>query len=267
MINLMNVKCLKLKSNSGRVLKDNQLQYIANEHHLPMEFLLNMRSENFSKIFFEISFQSNYIEIKLIGYESNNTFHLLEKYKKIPEILKAQISIIETIPIPKETVNPNYLNKKKDKTEKKSINEDKKLLDLDDVLDKIQEKGIESLSKKELEFLNSFSDKKVEHVNFKNPRTRKLSEIFSEDNKTESWFNVIYNFNNEKSRMPEIDELEAMYEQLHKKGLGNFKDDIYWSGTSLNEDAAWYFDFKKGCDGTMLKNLFANIRLIKVEIT
>jgi hypothetical protein len=125
MINLMNVKCLKLRSNSGRKLLDNQLQYIANQHSIPMSFLSDMRAKNYSKIFFEMSST----KIELIGYTFNDRLQLLEKYRKVPDIIKAQISILETIPIPKETVNQNNVNKSSSKKDNAPVSKNKKQAD------------------------------------------------------------------------------------------------------------------------------------------
>lgn len=388
MINLLNVMCLKLRSNSGRKLLDNQLQYISNQYQIPISFLQDMRSKNFSKIFFEKKSGLNSLEIQLIGFVKNNEFELLEKFKKIPGIIKAQISIIESIPIPKETVNPNNYQRKNTKSDntinnkkpssltnqntsnnqtqnnksqfkinnsknneklnsnfilkinlRKSdkdlqeicekttldfeflkenskyfsvlyfiqvannnyllfsyikINSNKIELtndfcedlfkmkftsfmlneksisnkpkhenewDVDDILDKIQEYGINSLSKTEREFLESLADKSEQQISFKNPRTRKNSLTHICDEKSDSW-ETISKLNNTSFRLPEIDELEAIYEQLHKNGIGNFKDDIYWSATTFSDDTAWYFDFKKGTDGIMSKKSIANIRFI-----
>jgi len=48
-------------------------------------------------------------------------------------------------------------------------------------------------------------------------------------------------------RLPNIDELMAIYEQLHTKGKGNFRTDVwYWSSAEGIADNAWYFDFENG---------------------
>lgn len=46
-------------------------------------------------------------------------------------------------------------------------------------------------------------------------------------------------------RLPTKDELEAMYEQLYKKGLGNYQGTRYWSSTEFGSYFSWhqYFDF------------------------
>jgi len=46
-------------------------------------------------------------------------------------------------------------------------------------------------------------------------------------------------------RLPDKDELEAMYEQLHKQGKGNFKNDFYWS-SSGGSGNAWSVGFVNG---------------------
>ena len=51
-------------------------------------------------------------------------------------------------------------------------------------------------------------------------------------------------------RLPTKEELEAMYEQLHEKGQGNFnsgsfwnREAFYWSGTEFDGNLAWFFHF------------------------
>jgi len=47
-------------------------------------------------------------------------------------------------------------------------------------------------------------------------------------------------------RLPDKDELKAMYEQLHKQGKGNFKDDWYWSSSQYNGGFGSYVYFSDG---------------------
>jgi len=48
-------------------------------------------------------------------------------------------------------------------------------------------------------------------------------------------------------RLPKKEELEAMHEQLHKQGKGNFKTDwVYWSSTEEDGDVAFDFSFNDG---------------------
>jgi len=47
-------------------------------------------------------------------------------------------------------------------------------------------------------------------------------------------------------RLPDKDELKAMYEQLHKQGKGNFKNAWYWSSSQGNSGGAWNVGFNGG---------------------
>jgi len=48
-------------------------------------------------------------------------------------------------------------------------------------------------------------------------------------------------------RLPSIDELKGMHDQLHKRGKGNFrKDGLYWSSSEAMPSNAWYFYFEHG---------------------
>ena len=47
-------------------------------------------------------------------------------------------------------------------------------------------------------------------------------------------------------RLPTKQELEIMYEQLHKKGQGNFKKEFYWTSSEDGNNHAWYFYFGNG---------------------
>ena len=95
---------------------------------------------------------------------------------------------------------------------------------------------------------------------FIDPNTKQKIIVAAHDDKQQAWENK-----DDQSgwQVPTIDELEAMYEQLHKRGQGNFKNEIYWSSTEFSQIDGWYYDFGKGMDGTALKILYANIRRIK----
>lgn len=64
-------------------------------------------------------------------------------------------------------------------------------------------------------------------------------------------------------RVPTIEELKTIYERFHKRGLGNFKDDFYWSNSEDNEDYAWGLNFSSGCVGHGGKSNPALIRAVK----
>ena len=54
-------------------------------------------------------------------------------------------------------------------------------------------------------------------------------------------------------RLPDKDELKAMYEQLHKQGKGNFKNEWYWSSSQSNSGGAWVVSFG---DGDVVSNIY-----------
>jgi hypothetical protein len=83
-----------------------------------------------------------------------------------------------------------------------------------------------------------------------------------------NWRDVINNLSHfeEGWRLPAIDELEAIYEQLHITGVMVLPEAIYWSSSEFSDDVAWYFDFKNGMDGTAIKKLAAYVIVIK-EVT
>jgi len=47
-------------------------------------------------------------------------------------------------------------------------------------------------------------------------------------------------------RLPTKMELNLMYEQLHKKGIGDFTDHWYWSSTEVSAYEAWGQFFQDG---------------------
>jgi hypothetical protein len=114
MFNVANVICVKLISNSGRKLSDNQLEYISIHNDIPLLFLREMRANNYFKIYFEKTAEKTNSNIVLIAHSSSTQIYFLDKFKKIPEILKAQIKLLETVKIPKENViNKNAIQSSK----------------------------------------------------------------------------------------------------------------------------------------------------------
>jgi hypothetical protein len=118
MFNLANVICVKLRSNSGKKLLDNQLECISIENDISLSFLKDMRAKNYFKIYFEKRLEKGLTNIVLIAYADSGYITFLEKYKKIPDILKAQIKIMETVKIPKETAKPQRKKEKPEQTQK-----------------------------------------------------------------------------------------------------------------------------------------------------
>ena len=54
--------------------------------------------------------------------------------------------------------------------------------------------------------------------------------------------------------LPSIDELNAMYEQLHKKGVGGFADYYYWSSSERDEDNVWVKHFSLSLEANETSN-------------
>ena len=68
-------------------------------------------------------------------------------------------------------------------------------------------------------------------------------------------------------RLPTVQEFEFFNEHLFKNGIGNFKEDSYW--TSTNENGNWTFNFQIGAayNGYYMMNKYHllefKIRLVK----
>lgn len=54
--------------------------------------------------------------------------------------------------------------------------------------------------------------------------------------------------------LPSCVELELMYENLYKKGIGNFTDDYYWSSTEHNASTVYLLLFSRGYKVTLGKS-------------
>ena len=63
-------------------------------------------------------------------------------------------------------------------------------------------------------------------------------------------------------RLPTIDELQAIHEQLHEEGKGNFKDEIYWSSTEDDAEYAKNFWFSSGDPDYELKSVPNYVRAV-----
>jgi len=65
-------------------------------------------------------------------------------------------------------------------------------------------------------------------------------------------------------RLPDKDELKAMYEQLYKQGKGNFKDTWYWSSTQNHSGYAWNANFGDGIvSGNYKYNDYSQVRAVR----
>lgn len=100
---------------------------------------------------------------------------------------------------------------------------------------------------------------------FTHTKSGEVYQIKSLNLQAQNWDSVIEKAVEQGSgwKLPSIDELEAIFEQVHQKEPGFFDDAIYWSATEFNDTVAWYFDFKSGMDGTAIKKLAAKVLLVK----
>lgn len=75
----------------------------------------------------------------------------------------------------------------------------------------------------------------------------------SKNNKKDDWF------------LPSKDELFLIYTNIHKKGLGNFSNDFYWSSSEIFEFYAWTHNFNISFEGNpiMFKDYTFRVRCIR----
>lgn len=73
-----------------------------------------------------------------------------------------------------------------------------------------------------------------------------------------------YNHNNYSDwYLPTKNELHWIYENLHKKGIGDFNTFNYWSSTEIDDQQAWVFDFSRGTEESSLKTGSNLVRAIR----
>ena len=64
-------------------------------------------------------------------------------------------------------------------------------------------------------------------------------------------------------RLPTKQELEIMYDQLHKKGQGNFDILSYWSSSEYDATTAWTFLFSNGNASNYFKSYIYYVRAVR----
>jgi hypothetical protein len=64
-------------------------------------------------------------------------------------------------------------------------------------------------------------------------------------------------------RLPTIDELNLMYRNLHKQGLGGFADYSYWSSSDKSFHYAWRQIFGDGYQGSGYKDDSKCVRAVR----
>jgi hypothetical protein len=64
--------------------------------------------------------------------------------------------------------------------------------------------------------------------------------------------------------LPSKDELNLMYQNLHKKGLGGFSNNRYWSSSQKDSSWSWFCDFRiYSQDDYYLKNNTFSVRAVR----
>ena len=65
-------------------------------------------------------------------------------------------------------------------------------------------------------------------------------------------------------RLPDKEELNLMYRNLHLKGTGGFANGFYWSSSENSSNIAWYQYFDSGSQSFTNKNYNNRVRLVRV---
>lgn len=285
-----------MRSNTGTFLNDNQIEFIEFEHQISKDFVHSLKRFNYKKIWFKCDMKSMETLPNLIAFCNDEEILMCEPYSNYPAILKeiiiAQISMIDSIPIPKPTIKVDHLNKKSNTTKEEQkkqkniqvqnkssqidFNPDELNISIDIILEKISAKGIRSLTDHEMTFLKTVSksiqteDNEInkQDVNIYRIENLKGSNQFyiKPNDENLSSISEFHIGNEEIWRLPKIEELELMYYDLHLKRLGNFKNDIYWSSTRFYNDMIRYFDFENGVSGSANMKFRACIRLVSDTI-
>jgi len=63
--------------------------------------------------------------------------------------------------------------------------------------------------------------------------------------------------------LPSKDELNALYNNLHKIGIGGFASYGYWSSTEDKANHAWYHGFSTGSQNSFNKYNSSRVRAIR----
>ena len=66
-------------------------------------------------------------------------------------------------------------------------------------------------------------------------------------------------------RLPDKEELNLMYRNLHLKGIGRFANEYYWSSSVSSSYIAWYQYFNDGTqDSIFIKDFSLRVRTVRV---
>ena len=66
-----------------------------------------------------------------------------------------------------------------------------------------------------------------------------------------------------KWRLPTENELNKMYKNLFREGIGGFANDYYWSSSEDDSSGAWYQLFFDGYQGCLYKYDDARVRAVR----
>lgn len=89
-------------------------------------------------------------------------------------------------------------------------------------------------------------------------------EIADNDLGKIDWYTAVkYCDKNTEWRLPNRTELNWIYKNLFKKGLGNFTNTYYWTMDELTTQYGWSINFDTGVQHYYTKLHKNNVRLIK----
>ncbi len=143
-LNLNKIFCVSLKSHN-----DSQLEAIAATYDVSFEFLVEAKSEGCKKIWLPIGGG-----VVIAGLDTDNIEDVYFSSEYLPMDSKTRKSILNIKPVKTPKMPSFAKSSKKQKTDKVKV---EVVLDVDTILDKISAFGMSSITKKELDFLNSLS--------------------------------------------------------------------------------------------------------------
>ena len=153
-VNINNLICISLKSHN-----DKQILAIAATYDIDYNALINLKSEGCQKIW--IHKGAGFI---VAGLDSSNIEDVYFSPNYLPMTAKVRNSVLKVTPVktPKMPKAPRVVeNKVENNVEVSNVTIDDLIaefdvvLDVDTILDKITKKGMKSLTKVELDFLNN----------------------------------------------------------------------------------------------------------------
>jgi hypothetical protein len=164
MVDINKVICLELRNKHGNRLSDTRLKFISDYLSINFNWLIRL-SKEYDKVWID-DCDKNF---NLIYVKKDNSLSVYKPYDNLPQSLKE--SIVNKTPV---SIPPNKSHKEVNRPQKE-VNRPRKEevsnlliddlinemnLDLDTILDKITASGIGSLTKSELNFLDTLSKQK-----------------------------------------------------------------------------------------------------------